>query len=154
MLIALELAQELGARFSLAELRRERDVADANTHPDLEDYPYWVWYHRAVEEAIDLKRMAAPTTTRKRGRIDIGAVRARADIVALAESYGLKLQRAGRNFRALCPFHQERSPSFYLYSEQNRCHCFGCQADGDAITFVMKMDGVDFITAAEKVGGI
>ena len=93
MLIALELAQELAARFSLAELRRERDVADANTHPDLEDYPYWVWYHRAVEEAIDLKRLAAPTATRKRGRIDIDAVRARADILALAEGYGLKLQK-------------------------------------------------------------
>ncbi len=150
--IALEDAEELVARFSLSELRHERHIAEVHISADLEDAGYWRWYKLACDEAIDLVRLTTPTPTPRPGQIDIDAVRARADIVALAEGYGMGLRKVGRNFLALCPFHNEKTPSFTLYPEENRFHCFGCQADGDVFAFIMRMDKCDFRTAAEKAG--
>ncbi|MDE2334852.1 MAG: DNA primase [Rhodospirillales bacterium] len=57
----------------------------------------------------------------------------------------VKLARAGRNWRGLCPFHQEKSPSFHVYD--NGFHCFGCGASGDAISWVMQTQGLEFMEA-------
>jgi DNA primase len=57
----------------------------------------------------------------------------------------VKLTRAGRNWRGLCPFHNEKSPSFHVY--ENGFHCFGCGASGDAISWVMQTQGLEFIEA-------
>ena len=77
---------------------------------------------------------------------DIAEVRARTDIVALiAERVALK--RVGRRWSGLCPFHQERSPSFSVNGEEGFYHCFGCGASGDAISFVRQMDHLDFADA-------
>ena len=51
----------------------------------------------------------------------------------------------------LCPFHNENTPSFYIFTKDNRFHCFGCDAHGDSIDFVMKRDGVDFVTAVKML---
>ena len=56
-----------------------------------------------------------------------------------------KLERAGRQWRACCPFHGEKTPSFYIYDDH--FHCFGCGAHGDAITFVMQSQGLSFMDA-------
>lgn len=53
----------------------------------------------------------------------------------------------------LCPFHQERTPSFYIFTKDNRFHCFGCGVHGSSIDFVMKRDGVDFIAAVKSLRG-
>lgn len=59
------------------------------------------------------------------------------------------LQRAGRNHKALCPFHSEKTPSFIVSEDKQRYHCFGCHATGDVITFAMEYLGYDFIDSLE-----
>src|SRR5262245_17201573 len=77
------------------------------------------------------------------------------DIVSLLEQY-VPLKRAGRSMTALCPFHQEKSPSFHVSSERQTFKCFGCGKGGNAIDFVIEREGVDFKTAlrhlADKAG--
>lgn len=56
----------------------------------------------------------------------------------------VELRRAGKNFIGLCPFHSEKRASFYIYTESNTYHCFGCQKHGDVINFIQEIQGVDF----------
>lgn len=77
----------------------------------------------------------------------IDEIKARLDIVDVIGSY-IDLKRSGKNYKALCPFHQEKTPSFVVFPDSQRWHCFGaCQTGGDIFTFVMKREGVDFQTA-------
>jgi len=59
----------------------------------------------------------------------------------------VKLVRRGREYAGLCPFHHEKTPSFYVVEDKSFFHCFGCGAHGDAIGFVMRADNLDFIEA-------
>ncbi|HZU04695.1 MAG TPA: DNA primase [Chloroflexota bacterium] len=70
-------------------------------------------------------------------------IKARIDLVDLVGS-SVALQRAGRSFRALCPFHAEKTPSFYVFPETQTWKCFGCGAGGDAFSFVMQRDQLEF----------
>ncbi len=60
-----------------------------------------------------------------------------------------RLTRSGRNWKGCCPFHNEKSPSFYVYDDH--FHCFGCGAHGDAISFVMQREGAAFMEAIERL---
>jgi DNA primase len=76
-------------------------------------------------------------------------VRDAVDMVELV-SARTDLRRAGSNrFTGLCPFHDERTPSFGINPAEKVYHCFGCQASGDAFSFVMETEGVDFKGALE-----
>src|ERR1700751_449433 len=65
----------------------------------------------------------------------------------------VKLVRRCREYAGLCPFHHEKTPSFYVVEDKSFFHCFGCGAHGDAIGFVMRRDNLDFIEAIEKLAG-
>jgi DNA primase len=63
----------------------------------------------------------------------------------------VKLQKAGREYRACCPFHNEKSPSFYVNDEKGFYHCFGCSAHGDAISFLTDAQGMAFMDAVKEL---
>ena len=63
----------------------------------------------------------------------------------------VKLQRKGREWTACCPFHNEKTPSFYVNNEKGFYHCFGCGEHGDHIGFVMNHDGQSFLDAVETL---
>jgi len=67
----------------------------------------------------------------------IQQIRERIDIVDLISTY-VSLSKAGQNFKGLCPFHSEKTPSFSVNPASQYFHCFGCQAGGDAFTFLIK----------------
>lgn len=73
-------------------------------------------------------------------------IRSRIDIVELVNSY-VPLKKAGATWKACCPFHNEKTPSFTVNPQRQRYHCFGCGAGGDAFKFVMDKEGVDFPSA-------
>lgn len=83
-------------------------------------------------------------------RFDIDKVRLRADVVSVVSEY-CNLQRSGSRYRCCCPFHEEKTPSFFVNPNTNYWHCFGCGEGGDSISFVMKKEGVDFNTAVRKL---
>ncbi|MED5423966.1 MAG: CHC2 zinc finger domain-containing protein, partial [Pseudomonadota bacterium] len=63
----------------------------------------------------------------------------------------MKLTRAGREFKGCCPFHKEKTPSFYVNDDKQFYHCFGCGAHGDAIRFIVEHDNVPFPEAVEQL---
>jgi DNA primase len=73
----------------------------------------------------------------------IHEIRNRADIVGLVSRY-VDLKQAGRNWKGLCPFHNEKTPSFNVNPDRQIFHCFGCQEGGDVLGFLMKHDGLTF----------
>ncbi len=66
----------------------------------------------------------------------------------------IPLQRAGREYKAPCPFHAEKTPSFYINDQKSFFHCFGCGAHGDAVGFLMRHDGLAFPEAVEQLAGL
>ena len=81
---------------------------------------------------------------------DVARVRASTDIVALIGEH-VALKRVGRRWSGLCPFHAEKTASFSVNAEEGFYYCFGCQAKGDAISFVRAIDHLDFVDAVRRL---
>ena len=81
----------------------------------------------------------------------IDRISERADIVEIISHY-LPLKKAGKNYKALCPFHQEKTPSFMVSPEKQLFHCFGCGAGGNVFNFVMKWEKISFPEVVKMIG--
>ena len=86
---------------------------------------------------------------------DVDLIKEKVELVDFLKSY-LTLTPTGRNFKAICPFHQEKTPSFFVSPERKIWHCFGCGLGGDVIKFAMLYEHLEFPEAlkflAEKAG--
>jgi len=82
---------------------------------------------------------------------EIEAIKKAHDLRAVVEAYDVKLKKKGANYVGLCPFHKEKTPSFTVNPKTNLYHCFGCNAGGDVIGFICKMDKISFREAVEKL---
>ena len=73
------------------------------------------------------------------------------DIAELVSDHGIVLKKTGVNFKGLCPFHSEKTPSFNVNSQRGFFHCFGCKASGDSIKFLMQIDRLSFTDAVQEL---
>ena len=87
-----------------------------------------------------------------RGQID--EIKQKLDIVTVAEKYVRDMKRSGPNYFALCPFHNEKTPSFSINQDLQIYKCFGCGESGDVITFIQKLEGVEFPKALEMAANL
>jgi DNA primase len=74
----------------------------------------------------------------------VDQIKSKIDIVTLISTY-IKLEKAGTNFKGRCPFHNEKTPSFFVSPDRGNYYCFGCHAKGDIFTFVQEFEGLDFV---------
>jgi len=81
----------------------------------------------------------------------INKISEQTDIVEVISEY-LPLKKAGKNYKALCPFHEERTPSFIVSPEKQLFHCFGCGVGGNVFTFLMKWEKISFPEAVRMLG--
>lgn len=81
----------------------------------------------------------------------VAQIKEKLDIADFLRGY-LNLAPAGKNLKANCPFHKEKTPSFMVSPDRQRWHCFGCGADGDVIGFLMQYENIDFIEALKILG--
>src|SRR6266404_5549230 len=77
-------------------------------------------------------------------------LRDRVDLVAVVQRR-VPLKKSGRDWKGLCPIHGEKTPSFYVIPDKKMFHCFGCGVSGDAIKFVMQVEGRSFREAVEQL---
>ncbi|HON08789.1 MAG TPA: CHC2 zinc finger domain-containing protein, partial [Verrucomicrobiota bacterium] len=80
----------------------------------------------------------------------IEQIRLANDIVEVIESY-IPLKKSGGGFFALCPFHKEKTPSFYVNPQRQIFHCFGCHKGGNVFTFLMEYENLTFIEAVKQL---
>ena len=80
----------------------------------------------------------------------IEEIKEKADIVSVVSDY-LSIKKSGRYYTGNCPFHNEKTPSFFIYPETNSFHCFGCGKHGDSISFVMEIDSMDYVSTIKKL---
>ena len=85
-------------------------------------------------------------------RTFIDDILTKTNIVDLINSR-IKLKKAGRDYQACCPFHHEKTPSFTVSDKKQFYHCFGCGAHGNAISFLMEYDKLEFVEAVEELAG-
>ena len=81
-------------------------------------------------------------------------IKDRIDIAKYAEDNGIELIQDGPQYKALCPFHNEKTPSFKINPSTQSYKCFGCQESGDVISLAQKIQGYDFIGALRELGRI
>src|SRR4030042_6498194 len=81
---------------------------------------------------------------------EVEEIKGRLGVVELIGEY-LRLAKAGSNWKALCPFHNEKTPSFMVSEERGSWHCFGCAKGGDIFSFVMELEGIGFRESLEQM---
>lgn len=139
-------------QFTVPQLRHEIKSARAKLRGEID--PFWQLFYTdfiaACQLAISLSTQDTNQPTNKHNRISAEDIKARYDLVDYIGQY-VNLRKSGNRYQGLCPFHSDKnSPSFVVYANQSY-HCFGCQAHGTIIDFVMRYDNLDFKSALEKL---
>ena len=80
-------------------------------------------------------------------------LKSRCDIIDIISRY-MALKRNGREWVGCCPFHHEKTPSFFVYPESQSYYCFGCKASGDVIQFISKYENIGFVEAVERLANM
>ena len=83
----------------------------------------------------------------------ISRIKRQADLLNEVQKRGIALSKSGPEFKGLCPFHEEKTASFYVNEQKGEWHCFGCGEGGDVIAFIMKHDKKDFRQVLEELDG-
>ena len=86
----------------------------------------------------------------KQAPLDLDAIKREHSLKPVAEGAGVKLKRAGSEWKGCCPFHSEKTPSFTIYADGKRWHCFGCQKSGDVLDFVQEAQGLSNLHEAAQ----
>lgn len=81
----------------------------------------------------------------------INEIKDKTDILDLVSEY-VKLEKRGRNYIGLCPFHDEKTPSFTVSEDKQICHCFGCKKGGNVFQFIQEIEGISFVDAVKALG--
>lgn len=81
----------------------------------------------------------------------INEIREKNDILDVVSEY-VKLEKRGRNYIGLCPFHDEKTPSFSVSEDKQICHCFGCKKGGNVFQFIQEIKDVSFVDAVRELG--
>jgi DNA primase len=82
---------------------------------------------------------------------EIEAIKHGVELVSFMKARGIELHQVGENYRGLCPFHEDTTPSFTVNPKENLWNCFGCGTGGDVIRFVELIDQVDFTQAVKRL---
>src|SRR6266571_2245322 len=137
----------------IARLSRLLRQQAANQGEDRQYFPA-IW--KAAAHRVSLTSLPSPNERKIESAMgtipseSIEQIAAANDIVEVIGSY-FPLKRAGANFKALCPFHQEKTPSFHVSPQRQTFHCFGCGVGGSVFRFVMEYEHVDFPSAVRKL---
>src|SRR5205814_10350816 len=137
----------------IARLSRLLRQQAANQGEDRQYFPA-IW--KAAAHRVSLTSLPSPNERKIESAMgtipseSIEQIAAANDIVEVIGSY-FPLKRAGVNFKALCPFHQEKTPSFTVSPSRQTFHCFGCGAGGSVFRFVMDYEHTDFPSAVRKL---
>lgn len=81
----------------------------------------------------------------------INDIKDKTDILDLVSEY-VKLEKRGRNYIGLCPFHDEKTPSFTVSEDKQICHCFGCKKGGNVFQFTQEIKDISFVEAVKELG--
>ena len=110
----------------------------------------------AAKLALDIigSRRRRPIAKHQRKQVDVSALKESCDILEIAGRY-TRLLPAGRNFKGLCPFHNETKPSFFIFPDRQSWHCFGaCSTGGDVVSLIIRAEHTDFKGALTILGGV
>lgn len=108
----------------------------------------------ACEEELDRRRKAGTLPAGNAVGVDpavIREIKEHVDLRDLIEGYGVQLHQRGREFVGRCPFHQDEKPSLHVNPSKGLWHCFGCDAGGDGITFLMRHESLEFMPALHEL---
>ena len=113
------------------------------------DWEWWLETLKAAQRNQRLHSTQIPSPFNI--KIDVDRIKTLNDILSIAEGY-TSMRKSGRNYIGSCPLHEDRHPSFIVYPDEQRWHCYQCNRGGDVISLVMEVENVDFRGAAALLG--